>query len=475
MKTFLKRTVTFCALILVLALCADRTGNAFAAAGGNQKIKLRAENETATENIAAEEAVPEAEEKETEEENTENTAENTEENTAAPEEEETVPAEPCLIRTEKTMYVGRTYTLVLNNAENGMIKWKSSKPEVASVNEEGVVTSLSAGETTITAKYRDEKYTCAVTVKNTVQNLTYKRLRYGTTFDLKIKGADIVSYTTSMPKVATVDENGTVTGNRKGSAVISALDSNGTVYECNVDVYLNVLDIADPKFSDLAPTTKMSFEELVGNNGNYDFPVGYPASDTYRVTVDLYHKVVMVFTKDDNGEYKRPVRYMICSVGADATKTPTGKFRMQAYRVRNSIFNNTTSYAQYWSEIAGKIYFHTILYTSLDAHDYTTSSWNALGSAVSHGCVRLTVPDARWIWYNIAPGTIIEIRRGSSSDKETALIRSKLLAGLPKAPSSRPALRSGEVPYTDNWEIADIPNEVPFVQSCQQSSGDPVK
>ncbi|MBP5159715.1 MAG: L,D-transpeptidase family protein [Lachnospiraceae bacterium] len=370
-----------------------------------------------------------------------------------------------LTRTEKTSYVGRTFTLKLKNAD-GKVRWYSNNEKVATV-EDGVVTALSEGTVRIRATCRKIKYDCTVTVKVPQINMTYKRLRNGTTLDLKVKGADIVSWKSSKKKVATVDKDGVVTSKKKGSTTITATDSNGKTYECNVDVYVNILDIENPTFEDLAPTTRMSFEELIGDNGNYTFPVGYPKAGTYKIVVDLYHKVVMAYMKDAKGNYTRPIRYMLCIVGADKTQTPTGTFKMQAFRVRNSIFNNTTSYAQYWSEIHGRIYFHSTLYNSLKAHDYSTASWNSFGSAVSHGCVRLTVPDARWIWYNLAPGTLVEIRRGSSSDTATAEIRRKLKEGLPKLPSTRPTLAMGSIPNTDNWDVADIPNEVKFVQGSQ--------
>ncbi len=375
------------------------------------------------------------------------------------------PKPVYLTRTEKTAYVGKEFTLKLKNAD-GKVRWYSNDETVATV-EDGVVTPLKEGTVRIRATCRKIKYDCTVTVKMPTINMTYKRLRNGNTLELKVKGADIVSWKSSKKKVATVDKNGVVTSKKKGSTVITATDSNGKTYECNVEVYINILDIENPSFEDLAPTTRMSFEELVGDNGNYTFPVGYPKAGTYKLIVDLYHRVVMAYMKDKNGKYTRPIRYMLCIVGADKTQTPTGTFKMQAFRVRNSIFNNTTSYAQYWSEIHGRIYFHSTLYSSLKAHDYSTASWSSMGGAVSHGCVRLTVPDARWIWYNIAPGTIVEIRRGSSSDTATAEIRRKLKAALPGLPSTRPTLAMGDIPNTDNWEVADIPNEVKFVQGSQ--------
>ena len=76
-------------------------------------------------------------------------------------------------------------------------------------------------------------------------------------------------------------------------------------------------------FSTLAPTVNMTFEELTGDDGSRDFPKGYPAADTYYVIVDIKHQVVMVYTKDENGEYTVPVRYMLCSTGLE-NRTPVG-------------------------------------------------------------------------------------------------------------------------------------------------------
>ncbi|MCR5828795.1 MAG: L,D-transpeptidase [Lachnospiraceae bacterium] len=217
----------------------------------------------------------------------------------------------------------------------------------------------------------------------------------------------------------------------------------------------------------LAPTTHMSFEELVGDNGVYEYPSAFDKPDTYKIIVDLKYQVVMVYSKDRKGDYTVPVRYMLCSTGADKTKSPVGTFEMKDYRVRFSRFVNTENYGQYWSLITGKIYFHSILYDSRNASDYITSTWNNLGKNVSHGCIRLSVPDARFIYYNMAPGTIVQIRNGSSSDTDTKLIREKLLEGKAKAPSERAALIAGDIPDTDNWDKNDIPQVIPFVQGHQ--------
>ena len=223
----------------------------------------------------------------------------------------------------------------------------------------------------------------------------------------------------------------------------------------------------EKQWDDLAPTTHMSFAELIGDNGVYEYPEAFPTPDTYKIIVDLKYQVVMVYAKDEKGEYSVPVRYMLCSSGADKTQSPVGTFEMKDYRVRFSRFNNTDNFGQYWSLITGRIYFHSVLYTSKNASDYVSSTWNNLGKNVSHGCIRLTVPDARFIYYNMAPGTVVEIRKGSSSDKATKEIREKLLEGKAEVPAKRLKLVAGEIPYTDNWSADEVPHDVPFVNGHQ--------
>ena len=91
-------------------------------------------------------------------------------------------------------------------------------------------------------------------------------------------------------------------------------------------------------------------------------------------------------------------------------------------------------------------------------------SYESLGKKASHGCIRLTVPDARWIFYNICYDTEVEIRPGSKNDAETAAIREQLHL----APWKDDAIISvGNTPYTDNWRIEDVEIEMPYVHATQ--------
>lgn len=204
-------------------------------------------------------------------------------------------------------------------------------------------------------------------------------------------------------------------------------------------------------FKVLAPTIEMSFEELVGDNGDNiryeDIPTPPPA-DTFKVVVNIYYQFITIYRKDENGDYTIPVRYMICTTGKEKTPTPIGEFRIGVKRARFTKFVDYDSWAQYWTEIGTTdYYFHSLLYSKRDA-SYYTSSYSKLGTAVSHGCIRLMVPDARWMWYYIAEGTLVEIIPGEEN-QESVRIRELLV--FPTYPKHRVTLVPGEIPVTEPW------------------------
>lgn len=205
-------------------------------------------------------------------------------------------------------------------------------------------------------------------------------------------------------------------------------------------------------FSVLAPTTLMSFEELVGDNGDYtlykDIPTP-PNNDTYKLVINIFYQYITVFTKDSNGEFTVPVRYMICTTGKSNTPTPTGKFRTGEVHYRFNEFIGLGYFAQYWSQLFDDYYLHSILYTEKNAYRYT-KSYRDLGTNVSHGCIRMLVPDARWVWYNVAPGTLVEVIAGEENP-EDAKIRAQLV--FPPLPEKRPQILriAGNIPITESW------------------------
>lgn len=167
-----------------------------------------------------------------------------------------------------------------------------------------------------------------------------------------------------------------------------------------------------------APASVASFEEQVGDNGDYDDIIERPPSDTYRIIVDYTNQCVYAYSRDESGNYTILERVMICTTGGNGDWTPTGEFKMSTDYHRFGYFPSFNCYAQYWTQMFGNFYFHSIIYNARDASTYTMNSYNNLGKPGSHGCIRLFVPDARWIYENCAPGTWGEVTTRYERDEE---------------------------------------------------------
>ncbi|KFI47936.1 L,D-transpeptidase family protein [Bifidobacterium biavatii] len=98
---------------------------------------------------------------------------------------------------------------------------------------------------------------------------------------------------------------------------------------------------------------------------------------------------------------------MLASTGMNGT-TPLGTFQVQN---RGTSFYNASEGmgANYWVSFKdwGTYLFHTV---PTDAQGrYIVSEANKLGRPASHGCVRLTVPDAKWLFDQLPQGTTVRI------------------------------------------------------------------
>ncbi|MGC2873943.1 L,D-transpeptidase [Ihubacter sp. mB4P-1] len=130
---------------------------------------------------------------------------------------------------------------------------------------------------------------------------------------------------------------------------------------------------------------------------------------TYWLKVNEQRNVVTAYKKID-GKWK-PWRAMLCSTGIGGA-TPKGTFYTQGRWNWGLLMNDV--YGQYCTHITDDILFHSVYYTEgYDKSSQPTSQFNLLGSAASHGCIRLSVMDAKWIYENCKAGTKVTIYRSS--------------------------------------------------------------
>ena len=134
------------------------------------------------------------------------------------------------------VYEGRTLQLAAaKSPESVEVTWATSDAEVATVSESGLVTGVKAGKATISVKVGDEtKDSVEITVKPVtvaIDGSETAELYVTRTVQLTVTKAPAdaaITWTSSDDEVATVSENGLVTGVKGGEATITATSGNAS-------------------------------------------------------------------------------------------------------------------------------------------------------------------------------------------------------------------------------------------------------
>lgn len=122
----------------------------------------------------------------------------------------------------------------------------------------------------------------------------------------------------------------------------------------------------------------------------------------YIVAVNIETNLLTVYEKED-GKFTKPIKAMICSSGAKGSETPQGEFKMKEKILWCLMVDDT--YGRYITRFNGSYMIHSVPYKSKNAADLDYKSFNELGESVSHGCIRLSLSDAKWIYDNVKFGT----------------------------------------------------------------------
>ena len=125
----------------------------------------------------------------------------------------------------------------------------------------------------------------------------------------------------------------------------------------------------------------------------------------YEIRVNRAANCVTVYEKDETGSYAIPIKAMACSCGLEEGSTPLGTFSTSDYYDWRLMVDNT--YGQYAVRFVNRILFHSVPYVKDSADTLLTEEYNKLGEDASHGCVRLSVKDSKWIYDNCEKGTTV--------------------------------------------------------------------
>ena len=124
----------------------------------------------------------------------------------------------------------------------------------------------------------------------------------------------------------------------------------------------------------------------------------YASSDTnWLIVTDTSACKVAIFA-GSKGNWST-VKYISCSPGKPSTPTIKGEFKVTG---RGLSFGKPSYDCWYYTQFYGDYLFHSVIYNK---GSKTSIQDGRLGMQLSHGCVRLNINDAKWIYDNIPNGT----------------------------------------------------------------------
>ena len=124
----------------------------------------------------------------------------------------------------------------------------------------------------------------------------------------------------------------------------------------------------------------------------------YASSDTnWLIVTDTSACKVAIFA-GSKGNWST-VKYISCSPGKPSTPTVKGEFKVTG---RGLSFGKPSYDCWYYTQFYGDYLFHSVIYNK---GSKTSIQDGRLGMQLSHGCVRLNINDAKWIYDNIPNGT----------------------------------------------------------------------
>ena len=210
-----------------------------------------------------------------------------------------ITIDPQSVELEEGDNVNLTATVKPDDATERTITWTSSNQSVAKVDSGGKVTAVSKGSAVITASADGQSATCAVNVKGKYIPVTSVTLNKSSmsinrgssaklTATVKPNNATnkTVTWTSSAPDVASVDDTGNVTAKAAGECVITASAEEKTA-SCKVTVVIPVQSLSIDKTSlDMLKGQTEKITATVGPEDATDKTVTWSSTNSGVASVD---------------------------------------------------------------------------------------------------------------------------------------------------------------------------------------------
>ena len=127
----------------------------------------------------------------------------------------------------------------------------------------------------------------------------------------------------------------------------------------------------------------------------------------YKAMVSVTDQRVYIYEWTGT-DYTALVHTFVCSTGSMVNPTILGTYQAAGRNGEWYYMEDSKVWVKYAFVIEGGYYFHSVLFNKYDGQPTATSVRN-LGKRASHGCIRLSVEDAKWIYENCSNGMTVTI------------------------------------------------------------------
>ncbi|MCJ7665545.1 MAG: L,D-transpeptidase, partial [Actinobacteria bacterium] len=137
-----------------------------------------------------------------------------------------------------------------------------------------------------------------------------------------------------------------------------------------------------------------------GNDISVIENIDYSDSTDFRIEVDLSRQILTVFYMEEI------LKEMVCSGGAPGHATPLGEFTT-TQKIKYSWVDRFDVGAYYWIRFFEDYLIHSVPFDKNGK--MIVEEFEKLGSPASHGCIRLRLEEAQWLYESLPLGVRVLI------------------------------------------------------------------
>ena len=128
--------------------------------------------------------------------------------------------------------------------------------------------------------------------------------------------------------------------------------------------------------------------------------IDYTDSSDFRIEVDLPRQRLIIFYSDEI------LKEFVCSGGTPGDDTPLGEFATYE-KIEYSWVDRYDVGAYYWVRFYGNYLIHSVPFD--ENGEMIVEEFEKLGSPASHGCIRLRLEEAKWLYETLPLGVKVVI------------------------------------------------------------------